>query len=340
MLFRSRQRTDNDFHRESAYAYHNWRVAAPLWLCAGVSYDHLSYPENALGAPLSDREISRDQLSPKGGFIWIPAPGTTVRGAYTRSLGGFSYDQSVRLEPTQVAGFNQAFRSLFPEALVGSVPGSDFETFHLGLDHQFPTRTYAVFEASVLRARGEPRFGVFDFMETPNSDPAHPAQLLQKLRYEERSLALTVNQLAGEGWSFGARYRVSLAELETRTPGVPDAGFVPYVLVDKVDYTDAAPWPSGAVDGGGLSLQRQGNSSYGNEPLNWRASTPTPGAANGAGIVPAPVITASPQSQMVVEGDASTLAVSANGAVPIGFQWRFNGTPMPAATNEIGRAHV
>jgi hypothetical protein len=115
--------------------------------------------------------------------------------------------------------------------------------------------------------------------------------------------------------------------------GAPDAGFVPYVLVDRVNYGDSAPWPSGAVDGGGLSLQRQGSASYGNEPLSWRASAPTPGAANGAGIVPAPTITSSPQSQAVLEGDTSTLAVTATGAVPIGYQWRFNGTPVPNATN-------
>jgi hypothetical protein len=115
--------------------------------------------------------------------------------------------------------------------------------------------------------------------------------------------------------------------------GAPDAGFVPYVIVEKVDYGDSAPWPSGAVDGGGLSLQRQGTSSYGNEPLNWRASAPTPGAANGAGVVSVPVITASPQSQSVVEGDASTLAVAATGAGPLGYQWRFNGTAVRNATN-------
>jgi hypothetical protein len=66
----------------------------------------------------------------------------------------------------------------------------------------------------------------------------------------------------------------------------PDAGWVPYVLVEAVEYGDAHPWP-GAADGGGESLQRISEKAYGNEPLNWSGAAPTPGAANapGTGIV-------------------------------------------------------
>ena len=63
-------------------------------------------------------------------------------------------------------------------------------------------------------------------------------------------------------------------------PPSPDAGFVPYVLADRVNYTDHTPWPGGAADGGGLSLQRLAVNLYGNEPLNWIEATPTPGANN------------------------------------------------------------
>ena len=62
-------------------------------------------------------------------------------------------------------------------------------------------------------------------------------------------------------------------------PGRPDAGFVPYTRVDKVNYTDQAPWPSTA-DGTGFSLQRRNPRTFGNEPLNWDGATPTPGAGN------------------------------------------------------------
>ena len=59
----------------------------------------------------------------------------------------------------------------------------------------------------------------------------------------------------------------------------PDAGFVPYLLVERVAYSDAAPWPTNA-DGGGASLQRIVAANYGNDPVNWNAGTPTAGLAN------------------------------------------------------------
>jgi hypothetical protein len=65
-------------------------------------------------------------------------------------------------------------------------------------------------------------------------------------------------------------------------PPASDAGFVPYILVDRVTYTDRTPWPPGAVDGGGLSLQRLAANLYGNEPFNWVEATPTPGAGNSS----------------------------------------------------------
>jgi hypothetical protein len=63
-------------------------------------------------------------------------------------------------------------------------------------------------------------------------------------------------------------------------PPNPDAGFVPYVVADRVLYSDAAPWPVGLADGGGHSLQRLPGNLYGNEPLHWAAASPTPGGEN------------------------------------------------------------
>ena len=117
--------------------------------------------------------------------------------------------------------------------------------------------------------------------------------------------------------------------------GAASAGETPYIRVDRVDYTDAAPWPSGEVDGGGLSLQRKSGSLYGNEPMNWVADAPTPGQANGAGIVAPPSITRSPADRSVFEGESIAIDVAAGGASPLGFQWRFNGISLPEATNSF-----
>ena len=58
-------------------------------------------------------------------------------------------------------------------------------------------------------------------------------------------------------------------------PPDPDAGFVPYVLVERVKYADTAPWPM-LADGLGYSLQRISMNSFGNDPTNWLAAVPTP----------------------------------------------------------------
>ncbi len=224
------QNVDGDFERLTAYAYHNWQVLEPLWISAGLTLEQMTFPENAFSAPIGGANREEEQAAPKAGFIWTPDEATSVRGAYTRSLGGFSFDQSVRLEPTQVAGFNQAFRSLFPESVAGSVPGSEFETVNMGLDRRFKTRTYAVLEAAWLRARGEPSAGVFEL--TPAQPLAHPAQLRRELHYEEQSLAVSLHQLVGAGGSLGARYRVSQAELETRAPNFPNIALPVLALPD------------------------------------------------------------------------------------------------------------
>ena len=58
-------------------------------------------------------------------------------------------------------------------------------------------------------------------------------------------------------------------------PSDPDAGFVPYVVVDRVVYDDTAPWPI-AADGAGSSLHRVSLGGYGNDVTNWIAAAPSP----------------------------------------------------------------
>ena len=54
--------------------------------------------------------------------------------------------------------------------------------------------------------------------------------------------------------------------------------------MDEVDYNNAAPWPAGA-NGTGYSLQRISPWRYGNDPINWQASTVV-GGTPGISTVP------------------------------------------------------
>jgi len=210
----------------SAYGYYQWRLVEPLQLVAGLSYDWLRYPVNFRYAPLSDQEDTKDQWSPKAGIIWTPTGNTAVRGAYTRSLGGVSFDQSFRLEPTQVAGFNQAFRSLIPEAVAGANSAATFETFGASLEQRFGRGTYVGVSGEILKSTVDRIFGVYDFVPFAVTASGTP----ETLDYEERTLSVSLYQLVGNEWSFGTRYRFSHAQLSDRfpaiRPGLP-GGFQP-----------------------------------------------------------------------------------------------------------------
>lgn len=62
-----------------------------------------------------------------------------------------------------------------------------------------------------------------------------------------------------------------------QAPPHPDAGFVPYVLVEKVSYLPTAPWPA-AADGTGAALLRLNPLKFANDAANWTVDTITPPA--------------------------------------------------------------
>jgi tetratricopeptide (TPR) repeat protein len=200
------------FRRISVYGYHQWQVFDPLQLIGGVAYDRLTFPENYQTAPISGTEKTTDQLSPKAGLILTPLDGTTFRFAYTRSLSGASLDQSYQLEPSQVAGFIQSYRSIIPESVAGPVPGAKFETFGFSLEQKFPTRTYLGISGQLLNSDVQQTIGAFDysFLATP---PLALSGLRENLNFQEQSLLFTANQLVGERWALNASYRLSQAVL-------------------------------------------------------------------------------------------------------------------------------
>ena len=74
-------------------------------------------------------------------------------------------------------------------------------------------------------------------------------------------------------------------KVELKKPEDLAALGVGYVLTDRVDYDDDAPWP-GTADGNGASLNRTVGTSYGDFSSSWIAVAPTPGSAPNTDDIP------------------------------------------------------
>lgn len=61
-------------------------------------------------------------------------------------------------------------------------------------------------------------------------------------------------------------------------------GYVPYVVMDLLEYSSSWPWPTGA-SATGMSLQKKDSFQYGNDPANWYVGLPTVGSLNTGGAV-------------------------------------------------------
>ena len=212
------------FKRFSFYGYHEWQIFEPLQLIGGLAYDYITFPENFRTAPVSGDEKTEDRLSPKAGLIWTPLKNTTARFAFTRSLSGASVDQSYQIEPSQVAGFIQNYRSIIPESIAGENAGAKFETFDLSLEQKFHTGTYLGVSGEMLNSTVNRVDGAFDYYP-PYQPYAVPSGLNENLDYWERTLQVTANQLLGRDWSLGASYRLSEATLNDNYPDAQDAFF-------------------------------------------------------------------------------------------------------------------
>jgi tetratricopeptide (TPR) repeat protein len=207
---------DTDVHRFSGYVYLLKSWLSALELTAGMAYDQLTYPANFRYAPILNTEETVSQVSPKAGLSFTPLKDTVFRVAYARSLGGAGIDQSFHLEPTQVAGFNQAWRSLIPESVAGANSAERFDTAGAALEQKFSTRTYLTLTGEWLKSALDRDVGVFERDGLMMPGYIHQSSTRESLRFDERTLSFSIHQLAGDEWTLGARYRLSWGQLDDR----------------------------------------------------------------------------------------------------------------------------
>jgi cytochrome c-type biogenesis protein CcmH/NrfG len=205
-----------NFERITGYGYLTVEPLEHLWLTGGFAYDQVSFPDNYRQPPVASGEDERSQLGPKAALVWSPIPQATLRGVYTRSLGGVSLDESYRLEPTQLAGFPQAFRSLISESIVGSVDAPSFETLGVALDLKLGSRTFVGIQAERLTSDVQRSDGdfVLVFGVVPGSTP-------ETLDYKEYDLSISLNQLVGDKIVLGTSYSLTRSDLHDVLTDIP-----------------------------------------------------------------------------------------------------------------------
>jgi tetratricopeptide (TPR) repeat protein len=213
---------EEDFERLSGYGYYTLSPVPSLQLTAGLSYDHLTFPQNHRNPPISPGTETREHFGPKAAVVWAPRREISVRGIYSRALGGVSFDESFRLEPTQLAGFAQGFRTIISESVAGSVSAPEFEIAGAAIDLKLPTGTYFSVQAEYLNSDVDRTVGIFA-AEGPFLTAFSPGSMPERLDYRERSVTAVVNQILSREWSLGAQYKFTRSELDDVFTAIPVA---------------------------------------------------------------------------------------------------------------------
>jgi hypothetical protein len=199
--------------------------------------------------PVSGGTTHRDLLAPKAAMSWTPFEAITLRGAYAKALGGVSFDESFRLEPTQLAGFNQAFRSIISESIVGSLAGPSYQIGGGGLDIRLPSHSYLTLQGQYQGCDVDQDLGVYYAQGGQGVVGKFP----EELRYKETSFLASFNQLLGRDWSAGVDYRYTDSQLNWFYPklaSIPathaplnrtETANLQWYLQDNSGYTPALP---------------------------------------------------------------------------------------------------
>lgn len=214
------QHVESEYQRASLYVYDYWQILPSLTLIGGVNWDAIEHPDNFRNPPVNEIQRDEEKLSGKLGFTWSPSSSFTLRGAAAQGMGGLTFDESVRLEPTLIAGFNQAYRTVISESIAGSVETPEYSILGLSAEGMLASRTWWGVSAGMIEQDVSRNLGVFTGYDGPfPNNPAYfPDGTPQRLEYLEQNITATVNQLIGEEFSVGALWRITRSELETRYP--------------------------------------------------------------------------------------------------------------------------
>jgi hypothetical protein len=152
-------------------------------------------------------------------------------------------------------------------------------------DPAFQTNVWRLKDAVSFNFPANTSIPANGFLIVVSFDPTNAAQLSAfRSKYNMQAGTPVLGPYDGKLDNASDSVELARPDPPQTVPG-PDFGLVPYILVDKVKYSDLPPWPSCGPncgpDGGGQSLQRINLNEYGNDPVNWQAGSPNPGPQGG-----------------------------------------------------------
>ena len=175
-----------------------------------------------------------------------------------------TFDETFRLEPTQIAGFGQAFRTLAAETVTSSVSAPRFEVAGVALDFKPWTNTYAGLQFESLQEDVSRTVGVFDYKpRNPGVQQVFAATVPEDFRYTERSVNGTLDHLLGRDWAVGLRAGFTRSELDDAYPGLTVLGSARAAELLRVGGHAVFNHPSGFFARVETTWYRQHNFGYG-----------------------------------------------------------------------------
>jgi outer membrane receptor protein involved in Fe transport len=251
------------------YVYDYVTLTEALRAMAGLAFTDQEIPVNTDIPPITSDREEQEQVSPKAGIVWSPKPWFNLRGGYTRSMIGSGLSQSMRLEPTHVAGLVQTFRNVVPRGSVASLDGADLDTAEIVWDAHLPD-TYFSAGYQWLNTDRTRREGLFLAYPDPyRIFPPSRSLIREKIDFNEQVLELSARRLVSKEWSLGARYRLAYDKLEQNFPDYSEDRFTDVHLAKRsqskawlhtielsVLYRHQSGW-FGQIDGTWFSQERE-----------------------------------------------------------------------------------
>ncbi len=206
---------DHSFDRIEAYFYDTVSLSPNLNFVLGANLSSLHYPQNVFTLPPASGDTSTSPFLPKLGLSWKMDTNWNFRAAYSETLGGLALEDGYRLEPTQVAGFLQGYRSLLAETLDGSHPAVRFKQAGAGVTYQNDNNLLVDFELQNRSSASNRGIGRLYF-----DDSILSAAWASSTDFDELSAQLNVSTFLNEGTSIAFDYRYSDASIESSIPDV------------------------------------------------------------------------------------------------------------------------